>query len=566
MRWSNRVAWSLLAGLVLVAGCRDDDVPGGDTGRPEADADVGGDTDVPRPDADGDADAEPDVDADVGPEADVDVVPDGTTDGEFDGGVDVHSGSTPAPPAEVLRTGTAGVVLRGVVLAPDRVLDPGEVFVAGDGSIACVAEDCAGTAGASTATLIDTHGVISPGLIDAHNHLAYNFLPEWIPDPPRLFENRYQWAEDPQYEAHIRPYAAHRSTGTHYCPAAKWGELRSLFHGTTTVQGQSFEQSCVNWGVRNADHFHGLGHDHMRTTIASVRDITDSEATDYVASFAAATNPTTRFAVHMTEGYASDHVLEEFDSFAGRDPRANRHAGTSLLIPPTSLLIHCMTMTPAQIEEARATQASIVWSPSSNWVLYGRTAPIAEFLATDGLTVAIAPDWTPSGEDEMLSELRFGWAYGRATGIAALTTERLWRMGTSEAAVAVGLDHRIGRLEAGLVGDVAVFGRQGADPYGAVLDSRAADVRLVLLGGRGMYGDAGLQAATAANAYCEAFDACGTPKYACVQESPTAPDRRNETLGDIRTQLYNILEGIGYPADEQYHRGDELLELLDCTR
>ena len=95
---------------------------------------------------------------------------------------------------------------------------------------------------------------------------------------------------------------------------------------------------------------------------------------------------------------------------------------------------------------------------------------------------------------------------------------------------------------------------------------KAADVRLVLLGGRGLYGDVGLQAATATNAYCEPFDACGTAKYICVQDSPTATSRRNETLGDIHTQLYNILEGIGYPPEEQYLRGDELLELVDCTK
>jgi cytosine/adenosine deaminase-related metal-dependent hydrolase len=562
MGFSIRAMGAISAVLVLAAGCRDTDVPGEDIGRPDAE------TDVPRPDADGDADVEPDAEAETTPDADVapeaDVTPDG--DGGLDVNVDVHTGSTAAPPAEVLRTGTAGIVLRGVVLAPDRVLDPGEVFVAADGNIACVAADCGTAPGAGTATLVETHGVISPGLIDAHNHIAYNFLPEWVPDPPRLFENRYQWAEDPQYEAHILPYSAHRSAGTHFCPAAKWGELRSLVHGTTTVQGQSYEQSCINWGVRNADSFHGLGHDHMRTTISSVRDITDADAANYLASFADPGAPTTRFAVHMTEGYANDHVLEEFDSFAGRDPRSNRHAGTSLLVPPTSLLIHTMVLTPAQIEEARAAQASIVWSPSSNWVLYGRTAPIAELLATEGLTVALGPDWTPSGEDEMLSELRFGRAYGVAAGVATLTPERLWRMATIDGATAVGLEARIGRLEVGRVGDVAVFGRRGTDPYGAVLDSRAADVRLVLIGGRGMFGDVGLQAATAANAYCEAFDACGTAKYACVQDSPTADNRRNETLGEIRTQLYNILEGVGYPPEEQYHRGAELLELVDCTR
>jgi hypothetical protein len=165
----------------------------------------------------------------------------------------------------------------------------------------------------------------------------------------------------------------------------------------------------------------------------------------------------------------------------------------------------------------------------------------------------------------MLSEMRFALAYGADNDIAALTPEQIWRMATIEGAIAVGLEDHIGRLEVGMVGDVVVFGRTGADPYAAVLDSHAADVRLVLLGGHGLFGDAGLESATAVNAYCEPFDACGTTKYICVQDSPTATNRRNETLADIHTQLYNILEGIGYPPAEQYHRGAELLELVACT-
>jgi len=89
-------------------------------------------------------------------------------------------------------------------------------------------------------------------------------------------------------------------------------------------------------------------------------------------------------------------------------------------------------------------------------------------------------------------------------------------------------------------------------------------VRLVLLDGKGRFGDDGLEAATAVNTYCEPFDACGTAKFICVQDDPAAPNRRNETLADIHTQLFNILEGIGYPPEEQYHRGAELLELVAC--
>lgn len=480
-----------------------------------------------------------------------------------DGGVSTV-GSTASEPAVILRSGSGGVLLRGVVLAPSGPLAPGEVLVQ-DGVITCVAASCAEASGAAAATAIDTRGVISPGLIDAHNHLAYNFMPEWAPSPRRFFRNRYEWAEDPQYEAFVKPYTKYRSTGTHFCPAAKWGELRSLVHGTTTVQGQSFQQSCLDWGVRNAEHYHGLGHNHMRTEIGSVRDLTDADARNLLESFGQSTRPATRYAVHMQEGIAGDGVEVEFESFAGRDPRPNRHRGVSLLVNETSVLIHALGLTEAQLLEARAANAKFVWSPSSNLALYGETAPIRRMLQLD-LVVGIGPDWTPSGEDDLLAELRFAHTYGERKNIAELTPERLWRMATSDGARVVGLQAHVGRIEVGLRADLTVFGRSSADPYRAVLDSHAADVRLVFIDGRGHYGDASLKDATARNAFCETYDACGTSKYLCVQDSPTATNRRNEVLAEVRAQLFNILEGVGYPADERYGRGGELLPLTACGR
>jgi len=465
---------------------------------------------------------------------------------------------------EVERTGGAGLLLRGVVLSPTGVLDPGEVLVGDDGLIVCVASDCGGEPAAADATVIDTHGVISPGLVDAHNHLAYNFLHEWVPDPPRTFPNRYVWADDPQYEDHIRPYSAHRSSNSHHCPAAKWGELRSLVHATTTIQGQSARRACTNGLVRNADHDHGLGYDHMRTYIGSPRDINDELAGDLVEDFQAADEPVTRYAVHMAEGYTDDHVLEEFDSFDGQDPRENRHRGTSLLEDGAALLIHCVPLDDTQLERVLETGSAVVWSPSSNLALYGRTAPIQRLLQL-GVLTALGPDWTPSGADDQLAEMRFALDYGRDEGIPELTPERIWRMATEAAADAVGLGASIGRLQAGWHADVAVFAHRGGDPYEAVIGSREADVRLVLIDGEGLYGDASLQAATAVNELCEPFDACGTAKFVCPRETDQpSDDRKHQTVADVRAELVAILQGDGYPEDEQYGRGMELLDLVAC--
>ena len=62
-----------------------------------------------------------------------------------------------------------------IVMADGRVLD-GEVIVEGD-AITCVAANCTDPAGASVFTITDAF--IYPGFIDAHNHIAYNFLPKW---------------------------------------------------------------------------------------------------------------------------------------------------------------------------------------------------------------------------------------------------------------------------------------------------------------------------------------------------------------------------------------------------
>lgn len=529
----------LLLLLLLAAGCRgsgghgdDDDDDGRDAGPGEDGGDV----------------------SDGGAEADAAPLPD-------------DGASVVAPPVEV-HEGAGAMLLRGVVLAPDGALDPGEVLIEGD-TIRCVAADCSDETAADGATVLDTHGVISPGLIDGHNHLPYDFLPEWVPDPVRFFDNRYQWADDPDYEEFIRPYAAHRSKGTHFCPAAKWGELRALVHGTTTVQGETYEQGCIDRMVRNADSFHGLGHDHMQTTIGSVRDLTDDDAAGYVENFLDPDVPTTRLAVHMAEGVQGSNVDLEFASLAGRDDRANRHQGVSLLAAEdgsyrgTAILIHSMILTEDELVEAADTGSSIVWSPSSNLVLYDQTADIARILEL-GIPVGIGPDWTPSGEDDMLGELAFAWAWAKDEGIDELTPERLWQMATADGAAVLDMSPLIGRLEEGARADVVVFGRIGLDPWRAVLESRAEDVRLVLIDGAGYYGDVALESATAVNGDCDAFDACGAPKYLCARNTPGADSRADESVDDIRGQLIDILEGTGYPPEEQYGRGDELLELVTC--
>ena len=82
----------------------------------------------------------------------------------------------PAVPTTLTVTGKAsppenyGTAYRGTVLAPNQVFHKGTVVVDKNGIIACVGCTCSIPTG--YATLAWTKGVISPGLINTHDHLA----------------------------------------------------------------------------------------------------------------------------------------------------------------------------------------------------------------------------------------------------------------------------------------------------------------------------------------------------------------------------------------------------------
>jgi hypothetical protein len=81
---------------------------------------------------------------------------------------------TPAVACTVAQKGTSGVVLQGTVLTAAAPLT-GEVFVNGAGMIACVAASCSQTAGYASATVLACpDAVISPGLINSHDHTEYD--------------------------------------------------------------------------------------------------------------------------------------------------------------------------------------------------------------------------------------------------------------------------------------------------------------------------------------------------------------------------------------------------------
>ena len=141
--------------------------------------------------------------------------------------------SSREPPRDVNDLVLFGKVL--TVVGDHRVLDRGAVYDH-DGVIDAVqAESAPVPAGFSGALRVRTAGVITPGLIDLHNHLAYNTLPLWIGrDDP--YKTRYQWPGAPTYQSDVSNPA--QALGIAAPSAAlRFAEVKAIVGGVTAIQG-----------------------------------------------------------------------------------------------------------------------------------------------------------------------------------------------------------------------------------------------------------------------------------------------------------------------------------------
>jgi hypothetical protein len=92
--------------------------------------------------------------------------------------------------------------LRGRVVTMDegfRVLDDGVVYI--DGGDIVAVQDAAAPAPEGFGAPVDSGGTLYPGLIELHNHLAYNVLRLW--NVPERFPNRDRWSGTPGYRRDV---------------------------------------------------------------------------------------------------------------------------------------------------------------------------------------------------------------------------------------------------------------------------------------------------------------------------------------------------------------------------
>ena len=372
--------------------------------------------------------------------------------------------------------------------------------------------------------VVETGGVIAPGLVDLHNHVNYDFIPLW--NAGRRWQNRYQWARAAAYGPAVKtPYNAVKNSKD-MCESGKYGELRALIGGTTTVQGMSSQLSCTNGWVRNVE-FTNFCADHVRQNVLPISTITPGDAAKLNAQYTS--GQTRAFFVHLAEGI-DDSSRAEFDQLR-----------TLGLVKPQTVAIHATALNPAQLTEMGQAGMKIVWSPLSNLLLYGKTTDIPTALANH-IPVALAPDWRPSGSSNLLGELKVADRVNREKFGGVISDAQLVAMATSVPASIAGLGDKIGTIAPGMYADLLVVRAQpGATAYRSVIDASPADVLLTTISGQALFGDPTIVGGVAQPLSYTQVDACGTPRQLAVVDATLTSGA--ETLDQITSTFTG--DGVG---------------------
>ncbi|HXB23979.1 MAG TPA: hypothetical protein VNV25_04580 [Gemmatimonadaceae bacterium] len=271
-------------------------------------------------------------------------------------------------------------------------------------------------------------GELRPGLINAHDHLHRNHYGR-LGCPP--YANAYEWGED----IHVRfRDVISRARAMPRREALLHGAWKNIAAGVTTVVHHDAWESAFE--------------DEFPIRVARLRNVHSLgiEPPDGVG-----------------EGLWTMHLAEGIDARSAEEVSALDRIG---LLTADLLAVHVVGVDAFGVQRLRDSNAAIIWCPSSNAFLFGRTVPVD--LIQPGIDVLLGSDSALTGIGSLLDELRF------ARTLGLISDERLLDAVGRTAARRLGLPEP--SLECGAPADLAVFRRP-------VLEATEADVALVIIAG-----------------------------------------------------------------------------------
>ncbi len=396
--------------------------------------------------------------------------------------------------------------------------------------------------------VIDTNGVIYPGMIDLHNHPEYAHYP--LLPVARKYKDRYEWRwYDDDYNKRITFPQQVLANANYYdlgLEIGRYGEYKALVGGATSLQGgrvaQPYAKSeCLVRNIETSPVAPRLAS--SRVDIGRDADEWKKIQDEYAKGI---------LVVHLAEG-PSARMADEF-----------RYIKQSGLLGPNLIAIHGVGLTEPQLKEMADAKSKLVWSPLSNFILYGKTANI-DAARRSGISISIAPDWAPSGSKSILGELKAADLVNKHDLKMPFTDRELVEMVTRRPAEAMNWTDKLGQIQPGFLADLIVVDNRNvspnadpaSSPYRNLIDATEDNIALVLVRGEALYGDAillqnvrggftGLELLARPNA---TDDTTGKPPKIRRQKAiaPNCPDTALPIMS-VKDTVARLQEGMKFDA------------------
>jgi cytosine/adenosine deaminase-related metal-dependent hydrolase len=295
-----------------------------------------------------------------------------------------------------------------------------------------------------------SNSFIYPGLINSHDHLEFNLFHR-LGKPP--YANAYEWGDDlhRRWKAEIAEIEK-----VPFWQRLWWGAWKNLLSGVTRV----------------IHHNPYYSHFRLAYPVDVVKRYTWAHSLRFDPDLHGALSrrkPKTPFIIHLAEGRDDESSSEvaELHKLGGIDER--------------TVAVHAVAINEQDIDLFVRCRVSVIWCPSSNTYLFGKTAPVQALEAR--VAVALGTDSSLSGGISLFDELRV------ARQLSSLSSQQLFAMVTAVPRSIFNLPIDAGALQENGRADLFVISAAGEDPYNRLIGCNPGDMRFLVSKGRVLLSD-----------------------------------------------------------------------------
>ncbi len=307
------------------------------------------------------------------------------------------------------------------------------------------------TANKKEKTIDLTNHFLYPGLINSHDHLEMNLYP-LLGKPP--YKNYTEWANT-IYKPHESPIK--EIERINISDRLLWGGIKNLLSGATTVV------------------HHNPWHRFLSKEKFPVRVVKEIA---WAHSLASERNIQKKFPRRKQIPFVV-HAAEGIDDFAKQEITQLHQLE---LLKENTVLVHAVALNKQNINLIEGAKASVVWCPSSNLFMFGKTSPVDKLKGK--VRVMLGSDSTMTGSATLLDEMRTA----KSTGLAS--AKEIFEMVTSVPANVFNLE--IPKIEIGAIADLWATPILKNDYFENIFLMKPSQITAVFIKGQLRFGDRSL--------------------------------------------------------------------------